>query len=221
MDIEGLGDQLVEQLVDKHVITTAADLYKLGLVSLAALDRMAEKSAQNVLNALEKSKSTTLARFIYALGIRHVGEATAKELARHFGSLDALLHASEEQLLEVADIGPVVARSIMAFVADPLNLELIEQLRAAGIHWQENAGTESVPKPLLGKTFVLTGTLPELTRDEAAQRIEAAGGKVAGSVSKKTSYVVAGEEAGSKLTKAQELGIPILDEAGLLQLLEE
>ncbi len=220
MDIEGLGDQLVEQLVDKHVITTAADLYKLGFTSLAALNRMADKSAQNVLNALEKSKSTTLPRFIYALGIRHVGEATAKEFARHFGSLDGLMHASEEQLLEVADVGPVVARSIRAFFSDPLNIELIEQLRAAGISWSESA-SESAPKPLLGKTFVLTGTLPVLTRDKAAEMIEAAGGKVAGSVSKKTSYVVAGEDAGSKLAKAQELDIPILDEAGLLQLLDQ
>lgn len=220
MDIEGLGEQLVEQLVDKHVITTAADLYKLGLMSLAELDRMAEKSAQNVLNALEKSKSTTLARFIYALGIRHVGEATAKELANHFGNLDALLQATEEQLLEVADIGPVVARSIMTFWADSLNLELIAQLRAAGVHWIESERQMDVPKPLAGKTFVLTGTLPNLTRDEAAERIEAAGGKVASSVSKKTSYVIAGEEAGSKLIKAQDLGITVLDEPGLLQLLE-
>jgi len=220
MDIEGLGEQLVEQLVDRQVITTAADLYRLGLTSLAELDRMADKSAQNVLNALQKSKSTTLARFIYALGIRHVGEATAKELARHFGSLDALLQAGEEQLLEVADIGPVVARSISAFFTDPLNRELIEQLRAAGVHWPESEPAQQAPKPLQGKTFVLTGTLPTLTRDEAAQKIEAAGGKVAGSVSKKTGYVVAGEEAGSKLAKAQELGIPVLDEAGLLRLLE-
>lgn len=221
MDIEGLGEQLVDQLVERQVITTAADLYKLGLAALSELDRMADKSARNVLDALQKSKSTTLARFIYALGIRHVGEATAKELATHFGNLDGLLRATEEQLLEVPDIGPVVARSILTFLDDPLNRELIEQLRAAGIHWTESAGTERAPKPFQGKTFVLTGTLPTLTRDEAAARIEAAGGKVAGSVSKKTAYVVAGEEAGSKLAKAQELGITILDEAGLLQLLEK
>lgn len=220
MDVEGLGDQLVEQLVDKQVIKTAADLYKLGLTSLAALDRMAGKSAQNALNALEKSKSTTLARFIYALGIRHVGESTAKELARHFGNLDALLHASEDQLLAVADVGPVVARSIMMFVADPLNMELIQQLRAAGVNWSEGV-SENKPVPLQGKTFVLTGTLPTLSRDAAAEMIDAAGGKVAGSVSKKTSYVVAGEDAGSKLVKAQELGVSIIDEAGLLQLLEK
>jgi DNA ligase (NAD+) len=220
MDIEGLGDQLVEQLVDKHIINTAADLYKLDFSSLAELDRMAEKSAQNVLNALEKSKSTTLARFIYALGIRHVGESTAKELARHFGNLDALLQASEEHLLEVADVGPVVARSIIAFLSDPLNLALIEQLRAAGIAWPENS-PERTRSVLAGKTFVLTGTLPTLSRDAAAAMIEAEGGKVSGSVSKKTGYVVAGDDAGSKLAKAQELGIPVIDEAGLLQLLEQ
>lgn len=220
MDIEGLGEQLVEQLVDKNVITTAADFYKLGLMALAELDRMADKSAQNVLDALEKSKSTTLARFIYALGIRHVGEATAKALASHFGSLDALLQANEEQLLDVADVGPVVAQAISTFLSDPLNLELIAQLRAVGVHWEEGVSMVQAVKPLQGKTFVLTGTLPTLTRDAAAEMIEAAGGKVAGSVSKKTSYVVAGEEAGSKLAKAEELGITILDENALLLLLE-
>jgi DNA ligase (NAD+) len=220
MDVEGFGDQLVEQLVDKHIVHTAADLYKLGFRSLAEMDRLAEKSANNLLQSLEKSRSTTLARFIYALGIRHVGEATAKELARHFGNLDALLEASEEQLLEVADIGPVVAHSIKSFLSDAMNLELIEQLRAAGIHWPEHQ-RENKPRPFAGKTFVLTGTLPNLTRDQAAEKIEAAGGKVAGSVSKKTSYVVAGAEAGSKLAKAEELGIAILDEAALLQLLEK
>lgn len=231
MDIEGLGEQLIEQLVDKHIITTAADLYRLGLTSLVELDRMAEKSAKNVLKALEKSKSTTLARFIYALGIRHVGESTAKELARHFGRIDSFISATEEQLLEVADIGPVVAKSILQFFSDPLNRELVEQLRTAGVHWSERdavveqdgsgvAASMESSKPLQGKTFVLTGTLPNLSRDEASAMIEEAGGKVAGSVSKKTSYVVAGEEAGSKLVKAQELGISILDENGLLHLLK-
>jgi DNA ligase (NAD+) len=220
MDIEGLGEQLVEQLVDRGLVTTPADFYKLGLVMLAELDRMAQKSAQNLLDALEKSKSTTLARFIYALGIRHVGESTAKSLARHFGRLDALLDASEEQILAVDDIGPVVAHSILTFLHDPINRELIAQLRAAGLQWDESE-PEQHSRHLTGKTFVLTGTLPTLKRDEAAAMIEAAGGKVSGSVSKKTSYVVAGEEAGSKLAKAEELGVAILDEVGLRHLLEQ
>ena len=220
MDIEGLGEQLVEQLVDKEIVTTPADFYGLEVSALAELDRMAKKSAQNIIDALEKSKSTTLARFIYALGIRHVGESTAKELARHFGNLDALMAANEEQILAVNDIGPVVATMLLQFFTDPLNLELITQLRAAGVHWQD-VEVEQQSLSLSGMTFVITGTLPNLKRDEAAQMIEAAGGKVAGSVSKKTSYVVAGEEAGSKLEKAQELGVTILDEAGLLTLLEQ
>lgn len=219
MDIEGMGDQLIDQLVDRNVIRTPADLYKLGLVGLSELDRMADKSAQNVLSALNKSRETTLARFIYALGIRHVGEATAKELAAHFGQLDALLDATETALLEVVDIGPVVACSLLEFFADPANCELIAQLRAAGVHWPETTGRATQKLPMAGKTFVLTGTLPNLTRDAAAAMIEAAGGKVAGSVSKKTSYVVAGSEAGSKLAKAEELGLTILDETGLTQLL--
>ena len=220
MDIEGLGDQLIEQLVDRRVVTTAADLYKLGFGGLAELDRMAEKSARNVLNALEKSKTTTLARFIYALGIRHVGEATAKALAAHFGTLDGLLHAGEEQLLQVDDVGPVVASSILQFFQDSLNHELIEQLRAVGVRWPETQA-EKMAAALQGKTFVLTGTLPTLTREEAAALIEGAGGKVAGSVSKKTSYVVAGTDAGSKLLKAQDLGVAIIDEQQLQKLLEE
>lgn len=219
MDIEGLGEQLVEQLVDRGLVTTPADFYRLGLAALAELDRMAQKSAQNVLDALDKSKSTTLARFIYALGIRHVGESTAKSLARHFGQLDALLQANEAQILEVDDIGPVVAKSILDFLSDPLNRELIEQLRAAGIHWDEHV-VERRALHLAGKTFVLTGTLPTLRRDEAQAMIEAAGGKVSGSVSKKTNYVVAGEEAGSKLAKAEELGVAVIDEAALMKLLE-
>jgi len=221
MDIEGLGDQLIERLVDQGIVHTAADLYKLGVVALAAIERMADKSAQNILAALEKSKSTTLARFIYALGIRHVGEATAKELAVHFGSLNPVMEASEEQLLEVDDIGPVVASSIRQFFSDPLNRELVAQLRAAGVTWPEQAGQRAAPKPLTGITFVLTGTLPNLTRDAAGAMIEAAGGKVASSVSKKTGYVVAGADAGSKLAKAEELGITVLDEQGLLTLLED
>jgi DNA ligase (NAD+) len=202
------------------VVTTAADFYRLGLTSLASLDRMADRSAGNVIKAIEKSKATTLARFIFALGIRHVGESTAKELARHFGGIDALLKADEAQLLDVADVGPVVARSILQFLADPMNVELIEQLRANGVHWEEGA-SEARPKPLAGLTFVLTGTLPTMGRDEAEERIEGAGGKVAGSVSKKTSYLVAGDDAGSKLAKAETLGVPVIDEAALLEMLHQ
>ena len=220
MDIEGMGEQLIDQLVDRAVVRTPADLYKLGFVALAELDRMADKSAQNILDALTKSKFTTLARFVYALGIRHVGEATAKALARHFGQIDSLMAATEQQLLDVADIGPVVAASILEFFADPLNTELIAQLRAAGVHWDEVEPQQMPILPLAGKTFVLTGTLPTLSRDVAAAQIEAAGGKVAGSVSKKTNYVVAGADAGSKLIKAEELGLQILDEAALIQLLQ-
>ena len=219
MDIEGLGDKLVDQLVDANVIRTLPDLYRLGLTSLIALERMAEKSAQNVLAALEKSKQTTLPRFLFALGIRHVGEATAKELARHFGTLDALMDASAEQLVQVNDVGPVVAEAIHTFFAQPHNREVVEQLRACGVTWEEGAPAERATLPLAGKTVVLTGTLPTLSRDAAKDLLEAAGAKVAGSVSKKTHYVVAGEEAGSKLAKALELGVPVLDEAGMLALL--
>ncbi|MBI5334790.1 MAG: NAD-dependent DNA ligase LigA [Burkholderiales bacterium] len=220
MDIEGLGEKLVDQLVDAGIIRTLPELYTLGLAKLSALERMADKSAANLLAALERSKSTTLPRFLYALGIRHVGEATAKDLARHFGSLDRLMDASVEQLLQVGDVGPVVAQSIRTFFDQAHNREVVEQLRAAGIHWPEGEPSAVAQLPLAGLTFVLTGTLPTLTRDEAKERIEALGGKAAGSVSKKTHYVVAGEEAGSKLAKAQELGVTILDEAGLLALLE-
>ncbi len=220
MDIEGLGDKLVDQLVDSGLIRTLPELYKLGVAKLAALERMAEKSARNLVDGLEKSKHTTLARFLFALGIRQVGETTAKDLAKHFGSLDRILDASVEQLLEVNDVGPVVAQSICTFFDQPHNREVVEQLRACGITWDEHDGTaDTAPKLLAGKTFVLTGTLPVLTRDEAKEMIEAAGGKVSGSVSKKTDYVVAGEEAGSKLDKARELGVVVIDEAALRALL--
>ncbi len=219
MDIEGLGDKLVDQLVDGHVVRTLPDLYRLGLVALASLDRMAEKSAQNVLDALEKSKKTTLARFLFGLGIRQVGESTAKDLARHFGQLEAIMDASVEQLLQVRDVGPIVAESIHTFFAQPHNREVVEQLRACGVHWEEGAAREQTAQPLAGMTVVLTGTLPTLGRDQAKEMLEAAGAKVSGSVSKKTSYVVAGAEAGSKLAKAEELGVPVLDEAGMLALL--
>ncbi|MEO8297702.1 MAG: NAD-dependent DNA ligase LigA [Burkholderiales bacterium] len=220
MDIEGLGDKLVDQLVDAGIVRTLPDLYKLGVAALAALDRMAGKSAANLVAALEQSKHTTLARFLYALGIRHVGESTARDLARHFGQLDRILDASEAQLLEVNDVGPVVAQSLRTFFDQPHNREVVEQLVAAGVQWPDVEGeADDRPRPLLGMTLVLTGTLPTLTRDQAKEMIEAAGGKVSGSVSKKTHYVVAGEEAGSKLDKAQALEITVLDEAGLLALL--
>jgi len=221
MNIEGLGDKLVDQLVDAGIVKTVPDLYKLGFANLAALDRMGDKSAQNLLAGIEKSKSTTLARFLYSLGIRQVGETTAKDLARHFGNIDRLMDARVEELLEVTDVGPIVAESIRHFFDQPHHREVVEQLRAAGVHWPDSQGTgNGAPRPLLGKTLVLTGTLPGLSRDEAKELIEAAGGKVAGSVSKKTRYVVAGEDAGSKLDKARELGVTVLDEAGLRALLE-
>jgi len=220
VEVEGLGEKLVDQLVDAGIIHTLPDLYRLGFTALANLERMADKSAQNIVDALEKSKQTTLPRFLFGLGIRHVGEATAKELARHFGQLDAIMDASEEQLLQVADVGPIVAQSIRTFFDQPHNREVVEQLRACGITWIEGPPAERASTPLSGKTLVLTGTLPTLGREEAKAWIEAAGGKVAGSVSKKTSYVVAGSEAGSKLDRALELGVPVLDEAGLKALLE-
>jgi DNA ligase (NAD+) len=222
VEVEGLGDKLVDQLVDGGLVRTLPDLYKLGVMKLAALDRMADKSAQNIVAALEKSKQTTLPRFLFGLGIRHVGEATAKDLARHFGQIDRIMDAPEEQLLAVRDVGPVVARSIRTFFDQPHNREVVEQLRAAGVTWTEHepsAAADAATLPLFGKTLVLTGTLPTLSREEAKALIEEAGGKVAGSVSKKTHYVVAGEEAGSKLEKAQSLGVPVLDEAGLQALL--
>ncbi|MEM5276965.1 NAD-dependent DNA ligase LigA [Cupriavidus taiwanensis] len=221
MDIEGLGDKLVEQLVDQGIVRTPADLYKLGVAKLAALERMADKSAANLVAAIDKSRATTMNRFIFALGIRHVGEATAKDLAKHFGKLDALMAADEAALLEVNDVGPVVAQSIANFLAEPHNVEVIEQLRAAGVHWAESEPVARAPAPLSGKTFVLTGTLPTLSREDAKELLEAAGAKVAGSVSKKTDYVVAGAEAGSKLDKAEALGVPVLDEAGMLALLAQ
>ena len=220
MDVEGLGDKLVDQLVDAGLIRTLPELYSLGLAKLGALARMGEKSAQNLLAGLEKSKRTTLARFLYSLGIRHVGETTAKDLAKHFGSLDAVMDAALDQLLEVKDVGPVVAQSLRTFFEQPHNREVVEQLRAAGMHWEEHDGTaDKTPKPLAGKTFVLTGTQPSLSRDEAKDMIEAAGGKVAGSVSKKTDFVVAGEDAGGKLDKARLLGVIVIDEAALRELL--
>lgn len=221
MDIEGLGERLVDQLVDLGLVHNPADIYRLDLATLAGLERMAEKSAGNLLAAIDKSRRTTLARFVYALGIPNVGEATARDLARHFGNLDALLAADVEALQEVPDVGPVVARSIADFLAEPHNRQVIDALRSAGVHWPEAVGQREPAGPLAGKTLVLTGTLPTLSRDQAREMIEAAGGKVSGSVSKKTDYVVAGADAGSKLTKAQELSIKVLDEHALMKLLQE
>ncbi len=231
MDIEGLGEKLVDQLVEGGIVRTLPELYKLGLAKLAGLDRMAEKSAQNLIDALEQSKQkATLPRFLFGLGIRHVGETTAKDLARHFGKMghkgdenkEGIMNASFEQLLAVRDVGPIVAQSIRTFFDQEHNCEVVEQLRAAGVNWPEHepsAEADAATLPLFGKTVVLTGTLPTLGREEAKAMLEAAGAKVAGSVSKKTHYVVAGAEAGSKLDKAQELGITILDEQGLRDLL--
>ena len=218
VDIEDLGDKLVEQLVDAGLVKTLPDLYKLGFSHLASLERMAEKSVNNLLASLEKSKQTTLPRFLFGLGIRHVGEATAKDLARHFGSMDAIMNASVDRLLQVRDVGPVVANSLRTFFEQSHNREVVEQLRACGFSWLEGASQADAPMPLAGQTFVLTGTLPSLSRDQAKDMLEALGAKVAGSVSKKTTAVVAGAEAGSKLDKAQELGIQVMDEAGLLAL---
>lgn len=219
MDIEGLGEKLVEQLVDAGYVTTPADLYALTPARLVGMDRMAEKSAANLAEAITRSKETTLARFIFGLGIRNVGETTAKDLARHFGGLDALLAADEAALLGVPDVGPVVAASLAGFFGEAHNREVIAALRAAGVRWEEHAPAAATSGVLNGKTLVLTGALPTLSRDRATELIEAQGGKVSGSVSKKTDYVVAGAEAGSKLEKAQQLGIKILDEAALLELL--
>lgn len=221
MDIEGLGDKLVDQLVDAGIVRTPAELYGLDLAQLAGLPRMAEKSAANVLATIGRSRDTTLERFIFALGIRHVGEVTAKDLARHFGALDALMRADAPAFQQAHDVGPVVAESLARFFAEPHNREIIAQLRAAGVHWPENdPARPATAGPFAGKIVVLTGTLASMTRDEAKQRVEAAGGKVTGSVSRKTDFVVAGAEAGSKLERAVELNVEVLDEARFRAMLE-
>ena len=219
MDIEGLGDKRVDQLVDGGWVHSSADLYGLTMVQLSQLPLMGEKSAENLIAAIQRSRTTTLARFIFSLGIRNVGEATARDLARQFGDLAPLMSASTEDLLQVPDVGPVVAQSIHDFFAEGHNREVIERLQQQGVHWPIHEASSTLP--LSGKTFVLTGTLPHLSRDEARARIEVLGGKVAGSVSAKTHYVVAGSEAGSKLERAQALGVTVLDEAQLLLLLKQ
>ena len=220
LDIEGLGEKLVGQLVDAGIVRTPADLYRLDLATLAGLDRMGEKSAANLLASIGKSKATSLPRFIYALGIRNVGEATAKDLAHHFGELQAFLAADEAQLMRVPEVGPVVAASIRRFLAEAHNRGVIAALLAAGVHWPEGRPAPAADSAVAGRSFVLTGTLPSLTREAAKEMIEALGGRVAGSVSKKTDFVVAGADAGSKLDKAQQLGVAIIDESQLLELLK-
>ena len=219
LDIEGLGEKLADQLVEANLVRHLDDIYKLDVTTLANLERMAQKSAQNVIDALAKSKRTTLARFIYGLGIRNVGEATAKDLAAHFGALQAIIHAPSEALLEVNDVGPIVAESILQFFGEPHNRDVIASMQTLGVHWPETAGKQSATGVLFGKVLVLTGTLPTLSRDAAQALIEAAGGRLSGSVSKKTDFVVAGAEAGSKLEKAQSLKIAIIDEAELFRLI--
>lgn len=220
LDIDGLGDRIIEQLVERELIEHVDQLFSLSAEQLAGLDRMAEKSARNLADALERSKHTALDRFIYALGIREVGEATARALAVHFGSLDRLMAASEDDLVEVPDVGPVVAHSIRTFFDQPHNIEVIEALRKAGVTWEEGPPADTGERPLAGRTYVLTGTLDSMTREEAGERLRALGAKVSGSVSKKTTAVIAGASPGSKADKARELDVPVLDETALAELLE-
>jgi DNA ligase (NAD+) len=218
MNIEGLGERLVDQLVDKGLVRSPSDLYGLSVAQLESLERMGEKSAANLVAELERSRDTTLERLIYALGIRNVGESTARDLARHFGDLQPLIESSEQSLLQVPDIGPVVARSIRQFFEEPHNVQVIEQLLKSGVRW---AKTAPAPKPAgQAKSFVLTGTLSRLTRDEARAALEAKGHKVSGSVSKKTDFVVAGDDAGSKLDRARTLGVKVLGEKEFLEMLQ-
>jgi DNA ligase (NAD+) len=219
LDIQGLGDKLVEQLVEKDWVKSPADLFSLGEEKLAELDRMGEKSAQKLANAISAAKETTLARFLYALGIRDVGEATAQALALYFREMPALRQASADEIQRVPDVGPVVAGNVAAYFKDGENSHIVDKLLAAGIHWPEVAAPVTHGE-FTAKTFVLTGTLSAMTREEASEAIASLGGKVSGSVSKKTSYVVAGAEAGSKLAKAEQLGVPVLDEAAFLKLIK-
>ena len=219
LDIEGLGQKLVNQLVEKNLVTNPADLYRLEKSRLVTLERMAPRSAGNLLQALEKSKATTLARFIYALGIQEVGESTARSLAAHYRSLDALRAADEESLQEVADVGPIVAQKIFRFFDQENNNRVVDALLALGIHWPREEPPETGPS-LQGQTFVLTGRLTGLTRNEAREKLQALGAKVSGSVSASTNYVVAGNKAGSKLARARELEVPVISEDDLINLLE-
>jgi DNA ligase (NAD+) len=220
MDIEGLGDKLVEQLVDQEMVHDVADLYHLSVAELAEMERMADKSAQNIIEAMEQSKDTTLPRFLFALGIRQVGETTARTLAQYFGTLDAIMSATQAELEEVQDVGPVVAESIAHFFHEPHNRKVIDKLQNAGVHWPNIEVKAPKELPLAGKTFVITGTLGSMSRDEAKDKLQQLGAKVSGSVSKKTDYVIVGENPGSKATKAEELGIQLLDEQAMLKLIE-
>ncbi|MDP1872210.1 MAG: NAD-dependent DNA ligase LigA [Gallionella sp.] len=220
MNIDGLGDKLVEQLVDAQRISTPADLYTLGMSSIVTLERMGGKSALNLLDAIEASRKTTLARFLFALGIRNVGETTARDLAQHFGALDAIMLADAERLQQVRDVGPVVAQSMVEFFAEAHNRSVIAQLREAGVHWDEHTPEPMEDRIYTGKTFVLTGTLASLSRQQAKERLEALGAKVSGSVSKKTDFVVAGSDSGSKLERAMELGVAVLNEREFILLIE-
>lgn len=221
LDIEGLGDRLIEVLVDEGMVNTVADLYRLTKFQLSSLDRMGDKSAGNLVAAIDRARNPVLWRFLYALGIREVGEATAKSLASHFGTLEVIAAADEEALKAVPDVGPIVAGHIRSFFDQPHNQETLQALRDAGVSWQEEQVVPAEAQPLAGETWVLTGTLSQMTRDQAKEKLEKLGAKVAGSVSKKTACVVAGEAAGSKLAKAEQLGVPVLDEDGLLALLKE
>lgn len=221
LDIEGLGDRLIDVLVDEGMVNTVADLYRLTKFQISSLERMGDKSAANLIAAIDRSRAPVLRRFLYALGIREVGEATAKALASHFGTLEAISDANEEALQAVPDVGPIVAGHIRSFFDQTHNQETLAALKEAGVVWQEEQIVAGNDQPLNGQTWVLTGTLSRMTRDEAKEKLERLGAKVAGSVSKKTACVVAGEAAGSKLAKAEQLGVPVLDESGLIDLLTE
>jgi DNA ligase (NAD+) len=221
LDIEGLGEKLVDQLVEADLVRSPADLFALTQTALAGLERMGVKSASNILEAIERSKRTTLARFLFALGIREVGEATAAALAQHFGAIEPLLDADLDTIQRVPDVGPVVAAHIRAFFDDPLNRQLVNDLQAAGVTWPAPSRQAVGEQPLAGLSFVLTGSLEAMSREAAEEALRALGAKTASSVSRKTSYVVAGSDAGSKLRKAGELGVTVLDEQALLTILKE
>jgi len=221
MDIEGLGDKIVEQLVERDLVQSPADLYTLTPAQLSDLERMGEKSAHKLVRAIERSRATTLPRFLFALGIRDVGEATALALAQHFGKLDKLLHASAAEIQQVQDVGPVVAAHVAAFFGSPDHRRVIKRLIEEGVRWPDVEAPRAASRPLAGMTFVITGTLDSMSREQAQEALMGLGAKVSGSVSKKTSYVVVGAEPGSKLKKAAELGVEVLDEQQLMKLLRK